>query len=127
MLVAYGFHMVIVGQHRVPIGFPYGFHMDGHKKAPPGEGEALAIVGGLVGVFYGFDVMGGFIAYGATKGKRDPVGVESSIGRETNPLLGFPPLAPVDPLGVSLGERRERWEICERIHRVGFSDACLHA
>ncbi len=40
MLVAYGFHMVIVGPHRVTIGFQYGFHMDGHKKAPPGQGEA---------------------------------------------------------------------------------------
>ena len=101
--------------------------MDGHKKAPPGEGEASWIIGELAGVFYGFDVMGGFIAYGATKGKRDPVGVESSIGSETNPLLGFPSLAPVDPPGVSLGERREWWEICEGIHRVGSSDACLHA
>ncbi len=51
LLVAYGFHMVIVCPHRVTIGFPYGFRMDGHKKAPPGEGEASWIVGGLAGVF----------------------------------------------------------------------------
>ncbi len=102
-------------------------YTDKHKKAPPGEGEALMIVGELAGVFYGFDVMGGFIAYGATKGKRDPVSVEAPHGCEADAPVRLPPLAPVDPLGVSLGDGRERWEICERIHRVGFSDACLHA
>jgi hypothetical protein len=73
LLVAYGFHMVIVGPHRVPIGFPYGFHMDGHEKAPPGKGEALMIVGGLAGVFYCFDVVGLFIPNSASDGKCDPV------------------------------------------------------
>ena len=82
-------------------------HIVGHKKAPPGEGEASVIIGGSGRVFYCLDVVGGFIPYGASVGERDPVGVEAPHRRESDALVSPPSFAPVDPPGVSLGERRE--------------------
>ena len=39
-------------------------HIVGHKKAPPGEGEASVIVGGSDRDFDSFDVVGVFVSCG---------------------------------------------------------------